>query len=279
MYHLIFVLLLFLLSFFVYSSLSDPRATEAALICTNKSAALSERQTFIANFLATMDTTTPLVATQRYAAVMNGTGNTTVYTFGECMKDLSQTECDLCFAQSKTRIQYCYPFVRAIRGGRLFMDGCYLRYDDYNFFNGTLDSQDITVCGTQDFVGNHSDFGANVEELVRNLSVEAPKNDNFFVGLVNKGNIMVYGLAQCWELVSRTGCERCLANAFYNISSCTPKEEGRVLNAGCYMRYSTQKFYYNSSNTVGGNNIHQGEFFHFLVKIYSFFSSLPHQSN
>nr|POE68766.1 cysteine-rich receptor-like protein kinase 3 [Quercus suber] len=209
-------------------SLSDPRATEAALICTNKSAALSERQTFIANFLATMDTTTPLVVTQRYAAVMNGTGNTTVYTFGECMKDLSQTDCDLCFAQSKTRIQYCYPFVRAIRGGRLFMDGCYL-----------------------------SVFGANVEELVRNLSVEAPKNDNFFVGFVNKGNITVYGLAQCWELVSRTGCERCLANAFYNISSCTPKEEGRVLNAGCYMRYSTQKFYYNASNTVGGNNIHQ----------------------
>ncbi|XP_023886149.2 cysteine-rich receptor-like protein kinase 3 [Quercus suber] len=258
MYYSIFVLLLFLLSFFVYSSLSDPRATEAALICTNKSAALSERQTFIANFLATMDTTTPLVVTQRYAAVMNGTGNTTVYTFGECMKDLSQTDCDLCFAQSKTRIQYCYPFVRAIRGGRLFMDGCYLRYDDYNFFNDTLDSQDTTVCGTEDFVGNHSVFGANVEELVRNLSVEAPKNDNFFVGFVNKGNITVYGLAQCWELVSRTGCERCLANAFYNISSCTPKEEGRVLNAGCYMRYSTQKFYYNASNTVGGNNIHQG---------------------
>ncbi|KAL4654426.1 hypothetical protein ACB092_01G377200 [Castanea dentata] len=258
MYHSIFVLLLFLLSFFVHGSLSDPRATEAALICTNKSAALAERQTFIANFLATMGTTTPLVATQRYAAVMNGTGNTTVYTFGECMKDLSQTDCDLCYAQSKTRIQYCYPFVRAIRGGRLFMDGCYLRYDDYYFFNDTLDSQDTTLCGTQDFVGNHSVFGANVKELVRNLSVEAPKSDNFFVGFVNNGNITVYGLAQCWKLVSRTGCERCLANAFYNISSCTPKEEGRVLNAGCYMRYSTQKFYYNPSNTVGVNNSHQG---------------------
>ena len=160
------------------------------------------------------------------------------------------------------------------------MDGCYLRYDDYNFFNDTLDSQDTTVCGTQNFVGNRSVFGANVEELVRNLSVEAPKNENFFVGFVNKGNITVYGLAECWELVSRTGCERCLANAFYNISSCTPKEEGRVLNAGCYMRYSTQKFYYNSSNTVGGNNIHQREFFFFFFFFsFSSSSSLPHQSN
>jgi hypothetical protein len=47
----------------------------------------------------------------------------------------------------------CYPFTRTIRGGRLFLDGCYLRYDDYNFFNETLDVQDKTVCGTQDFLG------------------------------------------------------------------------------------------------------------------------------
>uniref|UniRef100_A0A2N9EZG5 Protein kinase domain-containing protein n=1 Tax=Fagus sylvatica TaxID=28930 RepID=A0A2N9EZG5_FAGSY len=203
-----------------------------------------------------MASATPLIATQRYAAVVNGTGNTTVYSFGECMGDLSQTDCDLCFARCKTLIQMmCYPFTRTIRGGRLFLDGCYLRYDDYDFFNETLNFQDKTECETQDFVGNRSVFGANVQELVKNLSVEAPKNDNFFVGSVNKGNVTVYGLAQCWELVSGSGCEKCLANAVSNISSCTPKEEGRVLNAGCYMRYSTQKFYYNSStDPVGGDN-------------------------
>ena len=100
-----------------------------------------------------------------------------------------------------------------------------------------------TVCETQDFVGNHTVFAANVKVLVRNLSVEAPKNDNFFVGFVNKGYITVYGLAQCWESVSGSACEDCLAKAVSNIGSCTPKEEGRVLNAGCYMRYSTQKFF------------------------------------
>jgi hypothetical protein len=110
------------------------------------------------------------------------------------------------------------------------------------------------------FFGNPTVFGAIVRELVRNLGVEAPKKDNFFVGSVNKGKITVYGLAQCWELVNETACERCLANAASNISSCTPKEEGRVLNAGCYMRYSTQKFYY--SDTLGRNI--QGEFNLFL---------------
>ncbi|GMY35586.1 cysteine-rich receptor-like protein kinase 3 isoform X2 [Fagus crenata] len=251
----LFVLLLFL-CFFVNCSLSDPRTTQAALICSNRTASTPEFQSFIDNFLAAMNTVTPLIAKQRYAAVTKGTGNTKVYTFGECMKDLSQSDCDLCFAQCKTQVQMCYPFARAIRGGRLFLDGCYLRYDDYYFFNETLDVEDRTLCGARDFVGNSNVFGANVKELVRNLSVEAPKNDNFFVGSVNKGNVTVYGLAQCWEVVNGSACEKCLANAVSNISSCTPKEEGRVMNAGCYMRYSTQKFYYNSTDTVGGNGHH-----------------------
>lgn len=38
------------------------------------------------------------------------------------------------------------------------------------------------------------------------------------------------------------------------IASCTQKEEGRVLNAGCYLRYSTQRFYNNSGpDPVPGN--------------------------
>jgi hypothetical protein len=102
MSHSTFVLLLFA-CFFVNVSISDPRATEAALICTNRSlSSMLEFQSFMANFFATLNTATRLIATQRYAAVVNGTGNTIVYTFGECMKDLSQTDCDLCFAQCKT---------------------------------------------------------------------------------------------------------------------------------------------------------------------------------
>jgi hypothetical protein len=288
----LFILFL-LLIFLVNGSLSDPRTTYVTAICTNRTASTLERESFIANFLATMATMTSLIANQRYAAVVNGTGNTTVYSFSECMRDLSQTDCDLCFARSKSLIQMmCYPFTRTTRGGRLFLDGCYLRYDDYYFFNKTLNFEDRTECELLDFVGNRSVFGANVKELVRNLSVEAPKNDNFFVGSVNKGNVTVYGLAQCWELVSGIACEKCLTDAVSNISSCTPKEEGRVLNAGCYMRYSTQKFY--SSDTLGRNI--QGEFnlflsltsigffFFFFLLIYYYFGFMDlflylHQSN
>ncbi|KAL0004283.1 hypothetical protein SO802_011844 [Lithocarpus litseifolius] len=249
----LFLFILFL-CLFVNPCLSDPRATEAALICTNKTSPMPQRQTFVSNFLAAMDTLTPLIATQRYAAVVNGTGNTTVYAFGECMKDLTKIDCDLCFAQCKSQILRCSPYRRATSGGTLFYDGCYLRYDDYYFFNEALSAQDRTVCGAQDFVGNGSVFSANVNQLVMNLSVEAPKLDGFSVGSVNNGNVTVYGLAQCWEFVNGTACEDCLANAVSNISSCTPKQEGRVLNTGCYLRYSTEKFYYNSTQPVRNSN-------------------------
>ncbi|XP_059633698.1 cysteine-rich receptor-like protein kinase 3 [Cornus florida] len=238
------------LCFLVNQSVSDPRATEAALICSNISAASSDRQVFVANFLAAMEALTPLIANQGYGDVVNGSGNTTVYAFGECMKDLSQNDCNLCFAQCKTSILRCVPFQKLTRGGRNFFDGCYLRYDDYMFFNESSSSVDTTVCGNGSFGGNQTLFRSNVVELMKNLSVEGPKNDGFFVGSVNRGNLSVYGLAQCWEYVNGSACEHCLAKSVSNISSCLPMEGGRVLNAGCYMRYSTQKFYNNSASVA-----------------------------
>ncbi|XP_065876231.1 cysteine-rich receptor-like protein kinase 3 [Euphorbia lathyris] len=231
---------------------SDPRTTGQSLVCTNRTAAIPVRQEFVANFLATMDLMSPLIDRQQFGSAINGTGNLTVYTFGECMKDLDQTDCNLCFAQCKTQILKCLPFQRGTRGGRINFDGCYLRYDDYNFFNERLSSQDKTVCEIGDFSGgNKTLFSSNAMELARNLSVEAPKNDGFFVGSVAKENVTVYGLAQCWELVNRSNCEVCLGNAVAKIANCSSnEEEGRVLNAGCYLRFSTQKFYDNSSSNA-----------------------------
>lgn len=86
-------------------------------------------------------------------------------------------------------------------------------------------------------------------ELVRNLSQLAPKNDGFFVGSVERRNVSVYGLAQCWEFVNGSACEKCLANAVARVASCQT-QEGRALNGGCYLRYSANKFYNNSTDVV-----------------------------
>ncbi|KAL3511316.1 hypothetical protein ACH5RR_030717 [Cinchona calisaya] len=247
--------ILVILAMNIDKSLSDPRATQAALVCTNKTSLSSDRQVYVASFLAAMDAITPLVSKQGYGGVVNEAGNNTVYVFGECMKDLSQTDCNLCFAQCKTQILRCLPFQKLTRGGRLFYDGCYLRYDDYMFFNDSLDAGDKVVCGVNEFGGNQSLFRANVAELVRSIvDLKGSKNDGFFKGSFSRGNLTVYGLAQCWEFVNGSSCNACLADSVSKIGSCPPKDEGRVLNAGCYLRYSTQKFYDNSSSAAPSGN-------------------------
>ncbi|XP_027921931.1 cysteine-rich receptor-like protein kinase 3 isoform X1 [Vigna unguiculata] len=256
--------LLLFLSVFTPSALSDPRAQRAALLCTNRTvSSLSLRQVFIANFLAAMDALTPMTTTRQHGAVVKGSGNVTVYAMGECMKDLSQSDCNVCLAQCKTQLLSCLPFQKGTRGGRLFFDGCYLRYDDYNFFAESFGNQDTTVCGTSGSINSNSNnsvganssriYKANALELVRNLSEVAPKNDGFLVGSVGRKNVSVYGLAQCWEFVNGSACKKCLADAATRVSSCAT-QEARALNAGCYLRYSAQKFYNNSTDVATSGN-------------------------
>lgn len=168
------------------------------------------------------------------------------------MDDLSQNDCELCFAQCKTQILKCLPFQKATRGGKIFYDGCYLRYDDYEFFGEALSPEDTTICSSKDYNGSKTAFESNVIKIMRNLSFEAPKNGGFFVGFADEGNSTAYGLAQCWKSVNESSCKTCLDKAVSNMSSCLPKDEGRVLNAGCYLRYSTQKFYNNSEIASSG---------------------------
>lgn len=113
----------FFMSVLLGSSLADPRATLVAMICTNRTASASDRGAFVANFVASLDGLTAQLSSQGYGSVTTGAGNSTVYAFGECMRDLSQNDCNLCFAQCKVQILRCFPFQQATRGGRVFFDG------------------------------------------------------------------------------------------------------------------------------------------------------------
>ncbi|GFP97477.1 cysteine-rich receptor-like protein kinase 3 [Phtheirospermum japonicum] len=237
-------------------SFSDPRSTEAATICRNTTAPESDRPVHVANYLAALNSvTTQFDAHRYYGLATSGTGNNTVYAFAQCMRDLSEDDCNLCFSEVKVQSTKCRPVQMLTKGGRLFYDGCFFRYDDYMFFNESLSSLDRTVCGEDDFVGDKGVFGDAVLELVRRVSLDGPRNDGFYTGLVRRGgNLTVYGLGQCWEYVNRSGCVECLEKSVSRIGSCAPKVEGRVLNAGCYVRYSTTRFYNNSASDAQSGN-------------------------
>lgn len=94
--------------------------------------------------------------------------------------------------------------------------------------------------------------------LVKNLVSEAyGERDYYKVGNVSvSSRLKIYGIAECWRSVNRSGCQECLEKAGESVVGCLPAADGKALNAGCYVRYSTEKFYEVSlsSSSSGGSS-------------------------
>ncbi|KAK2981549.1 hypothetical protein RJ640_027974, partial [Escallonia rubra] len=217
---------------------SDPRISEGGLFCGTTRP--PPNTSYIPSFVKEMKYLSQQVTTHRWGHhLVNSTPP--IYGLAQCYQDLSPTDCLLCYAASRTRVPRCLPSISA----RLYFDGCFLRYDHYNFFNETIDpNQDTVNCSSTSLGVDVNDGGRlelekNVGVLIDNMTERAVSNDGFAVMEV-KG---VFGLAQCWKTVSSVGCRECLQKAGKGIKGCLPSREGKGLNAGCYMRYSTRKFF------------------------------------
>ncbi|KAI7726984.1 hypothetical protein M8C21_011409 [Ambrosia artemisiifolia] len=169
--------------------------------------------------------------------------NTTVfrepfYALIQCHRDLSHADCLDCYAVSRTTLPGCLPST----SGRIFLDGCFVRYDNYTFFQEAIDpATDATNCNSSlmisdsfsDFQGGVMEFKRSVWELVKNVTELAVSNDTGFGGMELNG---VYGLAQCWESLTNAECRLCLDKARTAAVGCLPSREGRIMNAGCFLR-------------------------------------------
>lgn len=165
---------------------------------------------------------------------------------GQCRSDLNPTQCFACFTQARQLLSRCLPKV----AGRIFLDGCFLRYDNYGFFKESLDnSHDMKVCEsstTSPLENNNnnnnetkSEFRKKVSMVISNVTKRAGKHK-----FAAQGGNDVFALAQCWQTLDKEGCERCLREAGKRVEECAPvSDEGRGLFAGCFLRYSTRKFY------------------------------------
>ncbi|CAI9111494.1 OLC1v1011724C1 [Oldenlandia corymbosa var. corymbosa] len=235
---------------------ADPRITQAGLFCGQNRT--RDTTAFFPLFTRDME----IISTQLtnnnsdtnnwgHNGIINGTngkGNMSFFALAQCYGDLIHTDCLLCFAASRTKLPSCLPSLSA----RIYLDGCFLRYDDYNFFNESIDpNQDRLNCSSSVGVTASDDearsLNQSVKMLVGNLSSAAVMNGGYFAAKEMNG---LYGLAQCWNSLSREGCKACLDEASKNVQSCAPSREGRALNTGCYLRYSTRKFYNDGSPTT-----------------------------
>ncbi|KAI5679228.1 hypothetical protein M9H77_10178 [Catharanthus roseus] len=217
--------------------MGEPRAQTIKFMCGNQ---LEHNTTlFVPNFVATMENISDQMRIQGWGVSVRGTGPDTNYGLAQCYGDLSLLDCVLCYAEARTVLPQCFPY----NGGRIFLDGCFMRAENYSFFQEYTGSWDHAVCGNR--TRKNSAFQESARRAVLQAASVAPNNNGYArveLPVSGAANASAYVLADCWKTLNVNSCRACLENASASILGCLPWSEGRALNTGCFIRYSDTNF-------------------------------------
>lgn len=232
------LIILLAILLFPESSFGDPRAQTVKLICgtqTEHNATL-----YVPNFVATMENISMQIRNSGFGIAITGSNLDTNYGLAQCYGDLSLLDCVLCYAEARTVLPQCFPE----NGGRIFLDGCFMRAENYSFFNEYTGPNDIAVCGNKTRKDNT--FRASARRALLEAVSAAPVMSNGYaraqVAVSGMANDSAYVLANCWKTLNASACRGCLENASASVSRCLPWSDGRALNTGCFLRYSDTNF-------------------------------------
>ncbi|XP_054796488.1 cysteine-rich receptor-like protein kinase 3 isoform X2 [Prosopis cineraria] len=187
-----------------------------------------------------------------FATAQEGRGESpAISTLFQCRNYLSVHDCVACFDVAAIEIRHCPA--AALGGGRVFYDGCFLRYETSAFFDQTTSSFNTASCGGNQTKGEASTFTSAVRQQLMNLQMTIPKISGSFAAMktqVPNNGPTIYAFAQCIETVTESGCFNCLNAASSNMPTCLPNSDGRAFADGCFMRYSTTSFF-PDNQTIG----------------------------
>ncbi|KAL6577895.1 Cell division control protein 2 [Orobanche minor] len=229
--------------------LAEPRTRTVRFICGTQ----VEHNTtlYVPNFVSTMENISGQIRTSGFGVAETGSGPDTNYALAQCYGDLSLVDCVLCYAEARTLLPQCYP----VNGGRIYLDGCFMRSDNYSFFHEYTGPSDQAVCGN--ITRHDPGFQASTRQAISQAVSSAQNNNGVAraqVAISGTSNGSVYVSADCWRTISPTACRACLENATESIRGCLPSSEGRALNTGCFVRYSDTDFL----NSIPGSGSSRG---------------------
>uniref|UniRef100_M1B1Y7 non-specific serine/threonine protein kinase n=1 Tax=Solanum tuberosum TaxID=4113 RepID=M1B1Y7_SOLTU len=216
---------------------AEPRSQMIQIICSTQ----PEHNTtaFVPNFVATMEKISDQMRTQGYGIALTGSGPDANYGLAQCYGDLSLLDCVLCYAEARTVLPQCFPF----NGGRIYLDGCFMRAENYTFDHQYLGPEDRHVCENR--TRKDSLFQQTARRAVQQAVASAPNNNGYSraeLAVPGAMNETAYVLADCWKTLSANSCRACLENASASMMGCLPWSEGRALYTGCFLRYSDVNF-------------------------------------
>ncbi|KAI3462199.1 hypothetical protein Pfo_018862 [Paulownia fortunei] len=210
--------------------------------------------TNIADFFNNLNATFSDLRTQlsgggrRFATAQQARSSDPVYAMVQCRNYMSEADCLACYDAAVSQIRNC----SAANGARVIYDGCFLRYESNNFYDQSTLPGNVQICGNRT-ASQPSAFNAEGQTLLRDLELATPRINGYFAAtrraVSNGGNSTIYGVAQCAETISQSGCQDCLTVGYRNIQGCLPDADGRSIDAACFIRYSETPFFADNQTT------------------------------
>ncbi|GLJ33756.1 hypothetical protein SUGI_0678510 [Cryptomeria japonica] len=218
---------------------ADPQIIEAGHGCSQIKYA--NATVFMKNLNTVFSLLAKNISSTGFATASSGTGIDGVYGMAQCRKDLSMEDCSKCYAAAEVQIvRYCPVEI----GARMIFDGCFLRYENHTFFDQAIDAGNSNVC-ISDSSSRPGLFNQTLQNLLAEIKSKALKNGGFATDEISVKGLptTIYGLAMCRPTLTTNSCDVCLQHASKLVERCFSLQDGRGLDAGCFLRYSTYAFF------------------------------------
>jgi hypothetical protein len=173
---------------------------------------------------------------------VHGQSPNQVYGLLNCRGDATADQCYNCSQRATAAIRQSEGCGNAV-GGVIWMDVCFLRYENYTFF-GKLYTYGLNTY----ILANVSEpevFDAAVAKLLSNLCTEAESGSKLYASGNTTDSLSrkIYGLVQCWRDISSDDCKTCLSTSVNNIFTQFPGNPGvQGLMASCIVHYEIYPF-------------------------------------
>ncbi|KAL9245276.1 hypothetical protein vseg_018948 [Gypsophila vaccaria] len=176
---------------------------------------------------------TSLVSSSSQSLYSNFTSNTPpAYALYQCRGDLDLNSCSTCIQATVSQVGLICP---GSYGATLQLEGCYVRYEKFNF----VGMPDLTLmykrCSNSDSNGDAEFFGRRDDVL------DALQSG---VGFRVSRSGSVHGFGQCLGDLSASDCSACLTEGVKELKLlCGSAAAGHVFLAKCYAQYWAAGYY------------------------------------
>lgn len=173
-----------------------------------------------------------------------------VYGLVQCRGDLKPSDCQQCASTAKSGLLHGCDNDEP---GFIQLDGCFLRYDNFQFYSEEFESHPVKVHCSPTNSSRPQLSPSDVRSMLFNITVKATQNPALFAADSVPGpsslTETVYSMAQCWTDLSSANCGLCLTYALANILSCPTGTLGaRSGLSSCFLRYDVDAFLDNSGH-------------------------------